>query len=118
MTTPPSSHRPRHRSVDEDDVATRMIPRVEIDADATAVMPKLPPAPNDTPTALIPKLTAPTPEETAPPAAGEEAPKGVKVVPLRPVRTEEGYRSVYSDLTRTTFGTVVRTVSRTTGELL
>jgi LPXTG-site transpeptidase (sortase) family protein len=40
------------------------------------------------------------------------------VVPLRPVRTEEGYRSVYSDLTRTTPATVARAVARGTGELL
>ncbi|MEV4507735.1 class E sortase [Dactylosporangium sp. NPDC049525] len=39
-------------------------------------------------------------------------------MPLRPVRTQEGYRSVYSEYTRTTFGTVVRAVSRGTGELL
>jgi sortase A len=41
----------------------------------------------------------------------------VKVVPLRPVRTEEGYRSVYSHLTRSTPGTVVREVVRGLGEL-
>jgi sortase A len=60
--------------------------------------------------------------ELAAPPAPKEVPdkddKGVRVVPLRPVRTEEGYRSVYSDLTRRTFGSVVRTVSRTAGELL
>jgi sortase A len=39
-------------------------------------------------------------------------------VPLRPVRTEEGYRSVYSDLTRRTVGSVVRTVARGSGEVL
>src|SRR5262249_12420179 len=47
----------------------------------------------------------------------DAVPRGVKGVPLRPVRTEEGYRSVYSDLTRTTPGSVIRTVVRTIGEL-
>jgi sortase A len=41
----------------------------------------------------------------------------VTVVPLRPVRTEEGYRSVYSHLTRSTPGTVVREIVRGLGEL-
>jgi sortase A len=67
-----------------------------------------------------PKTEDSTPSEE-PDASGRphpDAPKGVKVVPLRPVRTEEGYRSVYSDLTRRTAGSVVRTISRTTGEVL
>jgi sortase A len=165
MTSP--THRPRHRALDQDDIATRLIPRIPADpeADATAVIPKI--TPEKAQTAFIPRITegpgtteqpgttehpglpehpgiaerpgmteppadptevlaklppapaATTPEET-PDAKDDhpEAPKGVKVVPLRPVRTEEGYRSVYSEYTRTTFGTVVRTVSRGTGELL
>lgn len=51
------------------------------------------------------------PTESTPP------PKGVRIVPLRAVRTMEGYRSVYSDLTRTTTGSVLRTVVRGAGEL-
>ena len=34
----------------------------------------------------------------------QNMPKGVRVVPLRAVRTEEGYKSVYSELTRPTVG--------------
>lgn len=67
----------------------------------------------------------PKPEPEAPAAANPqdtpnaaEAPKGAVVVPLRPVRTEEGYRSVYSQYTRTTFGSVARAISRGTGEAL
>lgn len=45
-------------------------------------------------------------------------PRGEIVVQLRPVRTREGYRSVYSELTRMTFRNVVLTASRVTGELL
>ena len=47
----------------------------------------------------------------------EPVPRGVRVVPLRAVQTQEGYRSVYSDLTRTTTGSVVRAIVRTVGEL-
>lgn len=43
---------------------------------------------------------------------------GEKVVPLRPLRTSDGYRSIYSELTRTTVGSVVRGVIRGTGELM
>ena len=45
-------------------------------------------------------------------------PGGELVIPLRPVRTEEGYRSVYSDLTRPTIWTMLRTVSRACGETM
>lgn len=44
--------------------------------------------------------------------------RGVRIVKLRPVRTDDGYRSVYSEVTRTTPVTVLRTVARGTGELL
>jgi sortase A len=55
-------------------------------------------------------------------AAGNAAPPkprwNERIVPLRPVRTDEGYKSVHSALTRTTFGTIVRGTIRGTGELL
>jgi sortase A len=41
-----------------------------------------------------------------------------KVVPLRPEQTDKGYKSVYSALTRTTTGTIVRTTARGLGEML
>lgn len=44
--------------------------------------------------------------------------KNEVVVPLRPVRTDEGYRSVYSEMTRRTVGSVMRSISRGAGELL
>jgi LPXTG-site transpeptidase (sortase) family protein len=94
-----------------DPAETAYIPKFsEPPAEATAVLEKLPPKPpSDQPPAL-------TPEDK--PDATEDAPKGAIVVPLRPVRTEEGYRSVYSEYTRTTFGSVARAVSRATGEVL
>jgi sortase A len=50
-------------------------------------------------------------------AAKPALPRGVRVVPLRAVRTEEGYRSVHSDLTRTTVGSMLRSAARTAGEV-
>jgi sortase A len=124
------NHSPRHRALDQDDIATTVISRLPPKDDATAIIPKI--APEADETAYIPKLRdsaadptaeklppapTPTPEDKDQPAA-PETPKGVTVVPLRPVRTEEGYRSVYSEYTRTTFGSVARAISRGTGEVL
>ena len=54
------------------------------------------------------------------PAADEDnAPKrGEKVVKLRPEQTDEGYKSVYSELTRPTVGSRVRGGIRVSGELM
>lgn len=66
----------------------------------------------------LPQLSPSTDEnEEADGAAAPASPRGVKVVPLRPVRTEEGYRSVHSEFTRTTPGSIIRGVIRGTGEL-
>jgi sortase A len=111
----PSSRPARHRAVEPDETATTLLPRIPPPDDATAVIPRITAEP-------VPPVTAePVPPVTAGPAeAGPEpdAPKGVRIVPLRAVRTEDGYRSVYSDLTRTTAGSVVRATMRGTGELL
>ncbi|MFG2038809.1 class E sortase [Dactylosporangium sp. NPDC048998] len=134
-------HRPRHRALDQDDIATAMLPRIKAEdpGDATAIIPKV--APETGETAYIPKFSEPSadptavltklppkppsdrPAEPAPPTPEDQpdaaaAPKGAIVVPLRPVRTEEGYRSVYSEYTRTSFGSVARAISRGTGEVL
>jgi sortase A len=89
---------------------TAYIPRFTEQAEPTTILPKMPPKPE----IALKATLQDEPEATEDP----DAPKGVKVVPLRPVRTQEGYRSVYSEYTRTTFGTVVRAASRGTGELL
>jgi LPXTG-site transpeptidase (sortase) family protein len=44
--------------------------------------------------------------------------RGERVVQLRPERTDAGYRSVYSALTRTTAGTVIRSSVRGLGEVM
>jgi LPXTG-site transpeptidase (sortase) family protein len=50
---------------------------------------------------------------------GKSRPRwGEQVVPLRPERTGEGYKSVYSELTRPTFASRLRTGIRATGELM
>jgi sortase A len=108
MTT---EHRPRHRAVDQDEIATRMLPRVVI-PDVAGSGPDVAGSGPDV------AGSGPNPPLDELPDDGDQHPKGVQVVPLRPVRTEEGYRSVYSDLTRRTAGSVTRTVLRGTGELL
>jgi sortase A len=120
MTGPPNGHRARHAALDQDDIATRTIPAVKIlqDDDRTAIIPALPSAPRIAPERPHNEQTAArTPSSREVPAEAPP-PKGAKVVPLRPVRTEGGYRSVYSDLTRHSPGGVVRVISRTAGELL
>ncbi|WP_309238170.1 class E sortase [Actinoplanes aureus] len=44
--------------------------------------------------------------------------RGERVVKLRPEQTEEGYKSVYSELTRPTLGSRIRTGIRTSGEVM
>ena len=72
-------------------------------ADETSLMGIVPPAPPPDPDDAAPR---PTPRP------------GERVVPLRPVATDRGYRSVYSALTRTTVGSVIRTGMRGLGEIL
>ncbi|WP_239170731.1 class E sortase [Actinoplanes xinjiangensis] len=59
------------------------------------------------------------PAETEPdPAEDTKTKRGERVVKLRPEQTEEGYKSVYSELTRPTLGSRIRTGIRTSGELM
>ncbi|WP_309227097.1 class E sortase [Micromonospora thermarum] len=96
------------------------------DPNATALIPavpgRTPPAPALDSTALMGAVPRPprteepaddgTPSEPPPPRRGE------RVVKLRPEQTGEGYRSVYSELTRPTLGSRLRAGVRVTGELL
>ncbi len=92
-------------------------------ADATTLL--RPVIPDDR-TAILPRLharagarAAERADATGADGAGDQpASRGVRVIPLRPVQTETGYRSVYSEVTRTTPATVARTVARGTGEIL
>ncbi|WP_436837231.1 class E sortase [Micromonospora matsumotoense] len=73
--------------------------------DSTALMGAVPPAPEH---------TGPD-DPVAPPAPPR---RGERVVQLRPEQTGEGYRSVYSELTRPTFGSRLRAGVRVSGEVL
>ncbi|MDI6099024.1 class E sortase [Actinoplanes sp. NEAU-A12] len=52
------------------------------------------------------------------PAEPAKPKRGERVVQLRPEQTEAGYKSVYSELTRPTIGSRIRTGIRTSGELM
>ncbi|WP_244875997.1 class E sortase [Winogradskya consettensis] len=52
------------------------------------------------------------------PAEEVKAKRGEKVVKLRPEQTGEGYKSVYSELTRPTLGSRIRSGIRVSGELM
>jgi sortase A len=111
---------------DEDDSPTTVIP----------APPDAPPAedkptgdkPAPTAAATVPPLEAqhttllPVIRDSAPPPAVAPTPRKPsrweRIVPLRAERTDEGYRSVHSELTRTTTGSIARGTVRGLGELL
>jgi sortase A len=91
--------------------ATALLP-VIVPEDRTAVLPRI----RDRPSTLDEEPPNPLPDGGS---NGRPAtPRGVRVIPLRPVRTDEGYRSVYSEVTRTTPASVLRSIARGTGEVL
>ncbi|SDY21112.1 LPXTG-site transpeptidase (sortase) family protein [Micromonospora pattaloongensis] len=121
------------------DVPTTVIPAITdrpmpasnpVDSDATTVLPALPgPAgPHDgvpgqderPPTPDEPRRASDDPAEKAAEEAtdGPQPRRGEQVVQLRPELTDEGYKSVYSELTRPTIGSRLRSGARATGELL
>jgi sortase A len=66
--------------------------------------------------ASIPAVAGTTTEDQA--EADDKPRRGEKVVKLRPEQTEEGYKSVYSELTRATIGSRIRAGIRVSGELM
>jgi LPXTG-site transpeptidase (sortase) family protein len=58
------------------------------------------------------------PDQTDEPDEPAEPKRGERVVKLRPEQTDEGYKSVYSELTRPTLGSRIRTGVRASGELM
>jgi sortase A len=60
----------------------------------------------------------PLPDEKLEPAGDTKPRRGEKVVKLRPEQTDEGYKSVYSELTRPTLGSRIRAGIRVCGELM
>ncbi|WP_428983073.1 class E sortase [Phytohabitans maris] len=102
-------------------------------ADLPGPPPRVPLDRVDTPTAIIPAIPAdatgllgavpPAPPKPDPPAGGAVPPvppprRGERVVKLRPEQTDEGYKSVYSELTRPTVGSRIRAGVRGLGELM
>ncbi|MFC7528935.1 class E sortase [Actinoplanes sp. GCM10030250] len=57
-------------------------------------------------------------DAAAEPAEPVEPKRGERVVKLRPEQTDEGYKSVYSELTRPTIASRLRTGIRTSGEVM
>ncbi|MFI7574540.1 class E sortase [Micromonospora sp. NPDC049497] len=102
------------------------------DPGATAVIPAVPgrrtsgapkPPPVDS-TALMgavprpPKTDEPDGDGADPPAEPPRPRRGERVVQLRPHQTGEGYKSVYSELTRPSLASRLRTGIRVSGEVL
>jgi sortase A len=66
--------------------------------------------------AVVPSPAEPAGDAEA--AGGDRPGRGQLLIPLRPEQTDEGYQSVYSKLTRPTFGSRLRTAVRVGGELM
>jgi|GEM_PF-614664 len=100
------------------------------DAARTAVIPAYPAEPAASTTVLPVVISSYQPPSNgeSPTGSGRDpdpgerhgaAPRrGERVVKLRPERTDTGYKSVYSELTRPTIWTALRATARITGELL
>ncbi|WP_327033383.1 class E sortase [Micromonospora ureilytica] len=104
----------------------RVPPTAGGDPAATALIPAVPSTPATRPptmdsTALmgaVPRTAVPE-EPTGGNSADPPQPRrGERVVQLRPHQTGEGYKSVYSELTRPSIGSRLRTGVRVTGEVL
>ncbi|MGC5331720.1 class E sortase [Micromonospora sp. DT62] len=103
-------------------------PGRDVDPGATALIPavsgRTPTAPAALvePTALMGAVPRPPktdePEGSDTPAEQPRPRRGERVVQLRPEQTGEGYKSVYSELTRPSLGSRLRTGIRVSGELL
>ncbi|MEH0928670.1 class E sortase [Micromonospora sp. CPCC 205558] len=96
------------------------------DPAATALIPAVPATPAARPptidtTALmgaVPRTAVPEEPAAGNPADPPQPRRGERVVQLRPHQTGEGYKSVYSELTRPSFASRLRTGIRVTGEVL
>jgi LPXTG-site transpeptidase (sortase) family protein len=98
------------------------------DADATAMLPRVPVGPpgpggaDADATAMLPRV--PVDRPAADPAPLDDKPeevrtrRGERIVKLRPQRTDKGYKSIYSELTRPSLASRLRTAVRVSGELL
>jgi LPXTG-site transpeptidase (sortase) family protein len=113
---------------------TTMLPAVGPDGRTTATVVPIVPDRDDRPTTFLPVVPADPPIRAAAPGATAPRPaaasddaqpaeppaprRAERVIQLRPQRTDEGYRSVFSDLTRPTLGSRIRAGVRLSGELM
>ncbi|WP_405428627.1 class E sortase [Micromonospora sp. NBC_00617] len=98
------------------------------DPNATALIPAVPSGPAPRPPAMdstalmgaVPRTSTPDEPASADDSAGEppRPRRGERVIQLRPHQTGEGYKSVYSELTRPSLASRLRTGIRVTGEVL
>ncbi|BCB80530.1 hypothetical protein GCM10022251_03200 [Phytohabitans flavus] len=98
---------PARVPLDRPETPTAIIPAVS--SDATGLLGAVPPVP--------PKPDLPEGAATAAPVRTQPR-RGERVVKLRPEQTDDGYKSVYSELTRPTIGSRIRAGVRGVGELL
>lgn len=110
--TPPSAFDPAPATSPADPAATALIPAISARPpardpalDATALM------------GAVPRPPARDPADAGP-VEPPRPRRGERVVQLRATQTEQGYKSVYSELTRPTLGSRLRACVRVTGELL
>ncbi len=110
-----------------DDEPTAIIRAVRDDDQPTAMIPvirEVPPVPATTgaPDVAVGAAAVVAGPGAPPPADGDGEPSGPKrgerVVALRPERTDEGYKSVYSELTRPTIGSRIMAGVRVVGEMM
>ncbi|WP_412769044.1 class E sortase [Micromonospora zamorensis] len=99
-----------------------------VDPGATALIPAVPATPATRPPAMdstalmgaVPRASVPDDQTGGGdnPAEPPRPRRGERVIQLRPHQTGEGYKSVYSELTRPSLGSRIRTGIRVTGEVL
>jgi sortase A len=122
-----------------------VVPAVPVDPSATTVLPIVlagQPARDEHATTVLPAVPGGAPADRGPAAGGDQPGpdrtgtdqpgaddqaesaaeprprRGERIVRLRPERTDKGYKSVYSELTRPTIGSRIRTGLRFSGELM
>ncbi|MFB9360721.1 class E sortase [Actinoplanes nipponensis] len=107
------------------DAPTGLLPSVRAKVassapDPAAVPTPLPSGSGDVGAASVAAAAAAAAADPDPGGVAEDAKprRGEKVVKLRPEQTDEGYKSVYSELTRPTLGSRIRAGIRVSGELM
>jgi LPXTG-site transpeptidase (sortase) family protein len=98
---------------DEDERATTFLPVVPADPPVRSAAPR-----PDGARPVAAPARAPAPADARPAGEPPAPRRGERVVQLRPERMDEGYRSVFSELTRPTLGSRLRAGVRLTGELM